>query len=336
MTDAHDGQNAAGRQHPAPLRLSRTFKARRETVFNAWSTAEHVRNWFSPRTYSTPDATVDMRAGGAFDVCMCSPAGERQWVRGTFVEVTPHTRLVIDMHAMDAQDRPLFRAYTEVDFTDAPGGGTTIHIVQTYTFLDPAMAAPMVAGASEGWRTTLDKLEQEVGRMSDAAATDGQGSGGTALVSTCLWFEHDAETAVRLYVSLVPDSAIGYIQRAPAAWPGGAAGDAILVNFRLAGQNFQALNGGTRAEYGMAASISVQCAGQPVVDHLWAALTADGGSEIMCGWLRDRWGVPWQIVPDILPRLLAHPDPAVSARVFAAMQGMVKLDAAALQRAAAA
>jgi len=109
----------------------------------------------------------------------------------------------------------------------------------------------------------------------------------------------------------------------------------ILVNFTLGGQSFQALNGGTPANYGTAASISVECADQAEVDRLWTALTADGGSEIMCGWLRDKWGVPWQIVPEALPRLLADPDPNVSARVFAAMSKMIKLDIAALERAAA-
>ena len=157
-----------------------------------------------------------------------------------------------------------------------------------------------------------------------------------AQVSTCLWFGKDAETAIRFYVSIVPDSRINHIQRSPAAWPGGEAEDVILISFTLANQSFQALNGGAPADYGTAASISVECADQGEVDRLWAALTADGGSEIMCGWLRDRWGVPWQIVPGILPRLLADPDPAVSARVFTAMQAMVKLDAAALERAAAA
>lgn len=155
-------------------------------------------------------------------------------------------------------------------------------------------------------------------------------------VSTCLWFGNDAEAAVRFYVSIVPDSGIDHIQHSPAAWPGGEAGDVIVIAFRLGGQGFQALNGGTAAEYGTAASISVQCPDQAEVDRLWAELTADGGSEIMCGWLRDRWGVPWQIVPEVLPRLLADPDSALSARVFAAMLGMVKLDAAALERAAAA
>ena len=154
-------------------------------------------------------------------------------------------------------------------------------------------------------------------------------------VSTCLWFGKDAEAAVGFYVSLVSGSSIEMVEHAPAAWPGGEAGEVILVAFTLGGQNFQALNGGAPADYGTAASISVSCADQAEVDRLWAALTADGGTEIMCGWLRDRWGVPWQIVPEALPRLLADPDAAVRGRVFAAMTKMVKLDIAALQRAAA-
>ncbi len=156
-----------------------------------------------------------------------------------------------------------------------------------------------------------------------------------SIVSTCLWFEKDAEAAVRFYVSLVPGSSLNHIQRSPGNWPGGRAGDVIMVSFTLGGQSFQALNGGAPATYGTAASISVACADQTEVDRLWAALIADGGSEIMCGWLRDKWGVPWQIVPEILPRLLADPDPIVSARVFDAMTKMVKLDVAALERAAA-
>jgi uncharacterized protein YndB with AHSA1/START domain len=84
-------------------------------------------------------------------------------MRGTFVEVTPHTRLVIESHVAGIAGDPLFSSRTEVDFSDAPGG-TPMDIVQTYTFIDPAIAAPMVGGASEGWRTTLDKLEREVAR----------------------------------------------------------------------------------------------------------------------------------------------------------------------------
>jgi uncharacterized protein YndB with AHSA1/START domain len=152
----------------APLRISRLFHARRETVFKAWSSPDHVKRWFSPETYTVSDATVQMQVGGAFDVCMRSPAGEEHWTRGKFVEVTPHSRLVIDMHATDPGGKPLFRAYTEVDFSEALGG-TQMDVVQTYTFIDPAIAAPMVAGAAEGWRTTLDKLAKEALRMQGGA-----------------------------------------------------------------------------------------------------------------------------------------------------------------------
>ena len=156
-----------------------------------------------------------------------------------------------------------------------------------------------------------------------------------AKLTTCLWFGTDAEAAVRFYVSLLPGSSVETVLRSPGDWPGGKTGDVILVSFTLGGHSVQALNGGTPSDYGTAASLSVACSDQAEVDRLWTALTADGGSEIMCGWLRDRWGVPWQIVPEILPRLLADPDPRVSGRVFAAMRTMVKLDIAALERAAA-
>jgi len=153
-------------------------------------------------------------------------------------------------------------------------------------------------------------------------------------VRTCLWFGKEIEEAVRFYVSLLPDSKIEHIQRGPGDWPGGKAGDVIVMDFRLCGQGYQALNGGTQVDYGTAASISVQCPDQATVDRLWAAHLDKGGTADQCGWLHDRWGVPWQIVPETLPRLLADPDPAVASRAFAAMMTMVKLDGPALERAA--
>jgi uncharacterized protein YndB with AHSA1/START domain len=171
MVQTIDANKDTALHQPPPLRLSRVFHARRETVFKAWSSADHVKRWFSPQTYSVPDANVQMRVGGPFEVCMRSPSGEEHWTRGTFVEVTPHTRLVIDMHAIDGAGKPLFRAYTEVDFSDALGG-TRMDVVQTYTFIDPSIAAPMVAGASEGWRTTLDKLEKEIIAMQSGGDID--------------------------------------------------------------------------------------------------------------------------------------------------------------------
>jgi predicted 3-demethylubiquinone-9 3-methyltransferase (glyoxalase superfamily) len=105
-----------------------------------------------------------------------------------------------------------------------------------------------------------------------------------------------------------------------------------VVEFTLAGQRFLVLNGGTRFEYTHAVSFHVHCADQAEVDRLWDALSAGGKTE-RCGWLRDRYGVPWQIVPTALPRMLADPDPARAQRVMQAMLGMVKLDIAGLQAA---
>jgi predicted 3-demethylubiquinone-9 3-methyltransferase (glyoxalase superfamily) len=155
-----------------------------------------------------------------------------------------------------------------------------------------------------------------------------------AKVRTCLWFASDAEEAIARYVSLVDGSRVDHVARSPGPWPGGKTGDVIVVDFTLGGQAYQALNGGSRADYGTAASLSFSCVDQAEVDRMWSALLEGGGKELQCGWLRDRWGIPWQIVPDVLPRLLDHRDRAVAARVFEAMTKMVKLDVAALERAA--
>jgi uncharacterized protein YndB with AHSA1/START domain len=168
MAQVHETDTDAALR-PPPLRLSRVLHARRETVFRAWSSAEHVKRWFSPETFTVPEATVEMRPGGPFELCMRSPAGEQHRIRGTFVEVTPYTRLVIDMQVADSAGKKLFRAYTEIDFADALGG-TKMDVTQTYTIIDPS-AAWMVEGAPQGWASTLDKLEQEVVRMQGGTET---------------------------------------------------------------------------------------------------------------------------------------------------------------------
>lgn len=151
-----------------PLRVSRTFAAPRETVFKAWSTAEHVKRWFCPAVFTIPEATVRMEVGGPFEVCMRAPDGTEHWTRGHFAEVSPVDRLVLDLHVPDGAGGVLFRAYTEVDFVEV-AGGTRMDVVQTYTFTDPALATPMLRGAPQGWSETLDKLEREVARLHGAA-----------------------------------------------------------------------------------------------------------------------------------------------------------------------
>jgi uncharacterized protein YndB with AHSA1/START domain len=209
-------KKTAGAQQPAPLRVSRSFPAPRALVFKAWSSADHVKRWFSPETYTVPEARVQMHVGGPFDVCMRSPGGQEHWSRGTFVEITPHDRLVIDMGVVDAEGKPLFSARTEVTFSDDVVG-TRMDVVQTYVFANPAMASPMVAGAPEGWRTTLDKLEKEISRMRDG--------GGTArsVVHAMFHLERTYDAPVARVWTAITDEA------AKSKWFGGGHGRWVLL-----------------------------------------------------------------------------------------------------------
>ena len=152
-------------------------------------------------------------------------------------------------------------------------------------------------------------------------------------ITPCLWSNGKAEEAANFYVSLLPDSRITKVQRSVMDYPGGKAGSVLVVEFTLAGQSFMVLNGGMDFEYTHAVSFSVDCADQAEVDRLWDALSAEGGAPIQCGWVKDRYGLSWQIVPSILPKYLGDPDRAKAQRVMQAMLGMVKLDIAGLERA---
>jgi predicted 3-demethylubiquinone-9 3-methyltransferase (glyoxalase superfamily) len=142
-------------------------------------------------------------------------------------------------------------------------------------------------------------------------------------ITPCLWFDGKAEEAAAFYVSVFPDSAVTSVTPGPT-------GAALVVEFRLAGVRFLALNGGPQFQFNEAISLSVDCRTQTEIDELWEKLSAGGPGQ--CGWLKDRYGVSWQVVPSVLPKLLA--DPAKAGRVMQALMGMTKLDTAALRAAA--
>ncbi len=152
-------------------------------------------------------------------------------------------------------------------------------------------------------------------------------------ISPCLWFDGEAEEAAKFYVSLLPDSRIEKVQKNIIDSRAGKADSVLLVEFTLAGQSYLAVNGGMRFEYTHAISFKIDCADQAEVDRLWDALSSNGGSVERCGWLKDRFGVSWQIVPAVLPELLGGPDRAGAQRAVEAMMQMVKLDIAGLKRA---
>jgi predicted 3-demethylubiquinone-9 3-methyltransferase (glyoxalase superfamily) len=151
-------------------------------------------------------------------------------------------------------------------------------------------------------------------------------------ITTYLWFNNNAEEAVNFYTSIFNNSKILSVSRYPEGTPG-VGGQLLTANFQIEGQEFIALNGGPQFKFNEAISLFVNCQTQEEVDTLWKKLTADGGEESMCGWLKDKFGLSWQIVPSALMELLSDPDPAKSQNVMNAMLKMHKIDIATLQRA---
>jgi predicted 3-demethylubiquinone-9 3-methyltransferase (glyoxalase superfamily) len=152
-------------------------------------------------------------------------------------------------------------------------------------------------------------------------------------VIPCLWFDKQAEDAVNFYVSLLPDSRVDAVIRSPGDYPSGQAGDVLLVEFTLGGSRYTALNGGPHFKFNEAVSLQIDCEDQAEVDRLTEALSAVPEAE-QCGWVKDRYGLSWQIVPYAMNRLLADPDEGVRKRVFSAMMQMKRLNIAELERAA--
>jgi predicted 3-demethylubiquinone-9 3-methyltransferase (glyoxalase superfamily) len=152
-------------------------------------------------------------------------------------------------------------------------------------------------------------------------------------ITPCLWFDTEGEEAARFYTSVFPNSRIVDIARYGAAGPR-SEGTVMTVSFELDGQKFVALNGGPDFTFSEAISFQVNCETQEEVDTFWSKLS-EGGEEGPCGWLKDRFGMSWQIVPTVLPELIADPDPEKSQRVMRAMLNMKKIEIDALERAAA-
>jgi len=152
-------------------------------------------------------------------------------------------------------------------------------------------------------------------------------------ISTHLWFDHQAEQAARFYCGLFSDSRIDAIVRSPVNGPDGERAGVLQVEFTLAGRGFIALNGGPGVPFTEAVSLSIDCEDQAEVDRWWDALSAHPGNE-RCGWLKDRFGLSWQVIPRTLPALLGDPDRARARRAMQAMMTMKRIDIAALEAAA--
>ena len=151
-------------------------------------------------------------------------------------------------------------------------------------------------------------------------------------IAPTLWFDGNADEAVKFYTSIFKNSKIQSVTTYTAAGPL-PEGTTMLIDFQLDGQEFLALNAGPEFKFNEAISLTIHCDGQKEVDEYWNKLLAGGGQEVQCGWLKDRFGLSWQVVPTVLPKLLQDKDPKKRARVMEAMLRMKKIDVEQLQRA---
>jgi len=152
-------------------------------------------------------------------------------------------------------------------------------------------------------------------------------------LTTCLWFDGNAREAATFYTSIFPDSSIADNWIAPTDTPGNKQGEEIVVNFKIFGHNFIALNGGPQFPHSEAVSFQIPCKDQSEIDHYWEILTKDGGQESQCGWLKDKFGVSWQVISAEMNDYLGGPDAAGAQRATQAMLGMRKIDLAAMKSA---
>lgn len=154
----------------------------------------------------------------------------------------------------------------------------------------------------------------------------------TQKIRPFLWFDNQAEEAINFYVSLFDDAEVLEVSRYPEGGPG-PAGQVMTASFRLAGQEFLALNGGPQYQFTEAVSFLIDCKDQAEVDYFWEKLTEGGGEPGPCGWLKDHFGLSWQVIPTVLGELIGGPDPAKAGRAVQAMLQMSKIDIAKLQEA---
>lgn len=309
----------------APFTLQRTFNAPLARVWRAWTDLSQFEQWFGPKGVTCVAVTRDFRPGGVFHYRMRSADGQENWGRCAYREIVPSEKLVwVNSFSNPAGEvvPPPFpepwpaEMLTTVTFA-AVGDQTTVTVEWIPLHASEAEIRTFDnarQGMAGGWSGSFEQLDDFLVRT--PRVSTGQ------KITPFLWFDGQAEAAARFYVSIFLDSEVTSVSP-------------MIVNFRLAGLEFMALNGGPHFKFTEAVSFFVSCETQAEVDFFWDKLSA-GGSVQQCGWLKDRFGLSWQIVPTALGELMGDPDPDKSQRVFQAMMQMVKLDIAGLKAAAAA
>ena len=283
----------------APTILTRRwFAAPVELVWEAWTRPELARRWMGPRALRCVSYEIDLRVGGGYRFVHRAPDGQEFAFHGVYREIERPRRMVSTF---------VFEAWPDVEVVDtltleAQGGGTlatTFSVHPSFEARDGHLQSGMEEGMSDGYQR-LDELLPEL-------------SAGRQRALPFLWFRSEAAEAAQRYVQVLGGRIVDTMRM----------GDAVMAcTFEVRGLRMVALNGNQDQPFTDAFSLQIPCDTQAEIDALWEGLLDGGGKETACGWLRDRWGVSWQIVPSALPELLSRPG------AVQRMMGMKKLDIA--------
>lgn len=325
MTAAAAATAAPPPQESLTLAVERTLDAPRSAVWRCWTEPALMKQWFCPKPWNLTEAEVDVRPGGRMDLVMQGPEGQQIPSSGSYLEVVPQSRLVFT-DSFTAGYKPAAQPFMTavVELSDAGAGKTRLVWTARHATAE-TVQQHLQMGFEAGWNAAVDQLEA-LARTVEGAAKNGEGQ--THKVRPCLFLADQAEAAATFYVSLLADSRIDAIYRPDPKGP------ALVVEFTLGGTPYMTMNGNPSPNPSYLSSISVLTDDQAETDRLWSVLTAEGGEESMCGWLKDRFGVHWQIVPRALPRLMSSGNAEATGRVTAALMKMKKIDIAALEAAA--
>ncbi len=308
------------------LEIEREIAPPRAAVWRCWTEPALLRQWYCPKPWTVQEADFNLVPGGRMNTVMQGPDGTRVENEGVWLEIVAGERLVFtDAYREGFVPREASFMTGYVGLSDTADGGTRmVWGARHGNAADKQKHLEM--GFEPGWTAAAAQLAELATTLTD----DGSAPSAmpfSAKVRTCLFLKDQAEEAAQLYVSVVGDSAIERVYRPD---PGGPP---MVVEFRLAGVPFMALDGNREPTSSELASISVLTRDQAETDRMWSTLLADGGAASRCGWLKDRFGVHWQIVPTALPRLMHSGDAAAARRVTQALMQMQKIDIAALERA---
>jgi len=308
------------------LVVTRIIDAPLPLVWQAWTDPAHVMRWWGPKYYTSPSCKIDLREGGSYIFSMRAPkemGGQDSYTAGVYQKIVPMERLEFTQSLSDKDGNRIDPAQVGMppDFPKeirtvvvfkALGNMTELTITE-YNWTPGQMAVYSLAGMHQ----SIDKLAESLANAPKQTITP------------FLWFNDQAEEAVKFYTSIFKNSKVGSISRYGPEGPG-PNGSVMSVTFSLNGQDFMALNGGPIYTFNPAISFYVNCETQEEVDELWEKLS-EGGEEVQCGWLTDKFGLSWQIVPSILNKLLQDKDARKAQSVTRAMLQMKKLDIEALK-----